>query len=164
MKPIVTSAMIALLNYRIQQEELSSRLYKAMAIYLNFNGFAGAAKLWEKYAAEETTHAQWTYDFLLDLDIQPTVPELSRPSDQFDGLIDICKKSYEHERQITEQCQALAKACLEQGDFLTFTLAEKLVKEQVEEISKTVYWLDRIEAFGTSKEALRLLDNEMGSI
>ena len=161
MKTIISDKIITLLNYRIEQEEQSSRLYKSMSNWLNYNGFTGAAKLWEKYSNEELTHAQWSYDYLLDLDIKPITPELPKPKQDFNGLIDIIQKSYDHELEITTQCQQLAKACVEENDFMTLVIAQKYLKEQTEEIAKTVYWLDRIEAFGDSKECLRLLDNEM---
>lgn len=160
----ITEPVIALMQYRIQQEELSSRLYKEMSVYLNFNGFSGAAALWDKYSKEEQVHAEVAYEYLLDLDILPVVPTLESPEKNFRGLVDIIKKSYQHELVITEQCNALAEGALEKADFMTLEKAQWYLKEQTEEIAKTKYWLDRLEAFGDSKEALRLLDNEMAEM
>lgn len=159
---VISTKIIGLMNLRIQQEELSSRLYKAMAIGLEYNGFSGAAKLWNTYSAEEYSHAQIAYNYLLELDIQPTVPSLPQPQFTFTSLQDVIKKSYEHELVITKQCNDLAIAAQQEGDFMTLQLAQTYLKEQVEELGKTTYWLDRLEAFGDSKESLRLLDNEMG--
>ena len=158
----LSDKILKLLDYRIEQEEFSSRLYKSMAIWLDFNGYSGASKLWAKYAGEEMSHAGWVYSYLSDLNIKACVPSLEKPDEDFAGLVDIINKSYEHEVAITNQCQELAKAAMEEGDFLTYGLAQRFVNEQVEEIRKTTYWQDRCEAFGDSKEALRLLDNEMG--
>ena len=152
---------VALLNERIKEEQFSSQLYKSMAVALNFYGFAGAAKLWEKYSQEELKHMEWAYEFLLDCDYLPEVPQLEKPKAFKGDLIQVINDSYLHEQKITASCKNLAHVAQEVGDCLTFTLALKYVAEQREELQKTKYWLDRIEAFGNSKEALRLLDNEM---
>lgn len=156
--------IIELLNNRIQQEELSARIYKAMSVWLNYNGFAGAAKLWQKYSDEEVKHSEIAYNYLLDLDIMPAVDSLQKPQTAFESLEQIIQLSYKHELEITAQCNRLAKNSYEVGDFQTLQLAQSYLKEQVEEQAKTKYWIDRLKAFGNSKEALRLLDNEMGEI
>lgn len=150
-----------LINFRIVEEEKSSRLYLAMSKWLHFNGYAGAGALWAKYASEEMDHAQKAYSYLEELDILPTVPALAEPKMEFESLEQICKLSYDHEILVTNQCNTLAKTALAENDFMTLALAQWYLTEQTEEIGRQTYWLDRIQAFGTSKEALRLLDNEM---
>ena len=150
-----------LINFRIVEEEKSSRLYLAMSQWLDYNGFSGAAKLWKKYSDEEHKHSEWAYEYLQDLDILPVVPALEKPKCTFSSLPEICKMSYEHEIKVTEQCNALAKAAQAEGDYMTVELAQRYLKEQVEEIGKTTYWLDRLEAFGDNPQLLRELDEEM---
>lgn len=152
-----------LINYRIAQEENSYRLYLAMSKWLGYNGYSGASKLWNKYAQEELAHAEWAYNYLEELDLLPTVPSLEAPEMEYKSLPEICKLSYEHELMITNECNDLAKAALTENDFMTLQLAQKYLTEQTEEIGRQTYWLDRLSAFGDSKEALRLLDNEMGA-
>jgi len=159
---IISDKVKELLNYRISQEEASSRLYKSMSIWLSYNGFSGAEKRWGIYSDEEQKHAEWAYGYLLDLDVKPEVPALEAPPCEFDGLVDIIQKSYDHEIKVTEQCKALASAAMKEGDFLLLELAQKYNGEQIEELAKTQYWLDRLEAFGDSEIALRHLDEEMG--
>lgn len=151
-----------LINFRIVEEEKSSRLYLAMSKWLTYNGYNGAAALWAKYAEEETVHVNWAYTYLEDLDILPKVPALEQPQAKFKGLVDICKLSYEHEILVTQQCNDLAKAAQAEGDYMTLQLAQKYLTEQTEEIARQTYWLDRIEAFGTEPDMLRELDEEMG--
>jgi len=159
---IISDNAIKLLNYRIEQEEYSSRLYQAMSVWLEFNGFAGAAKLWNKYSDEEAVHAQWSYKYLLDLNVQPKVQSIKQPENIFKSLPNVIALSYKHEVDITNQCQMLAKAMQNEGDYMTLEFAQRYLKEQVDELGKLNYWIDRLNAFGDSPEALRLLDNEMG--
>lgn len=158
---VIHDELITLLNYRIEQEELSSRIYLAMSIWADVNGYAGAAKVWKGYSQEELNHAQWAYSYLVDLDILPTVPPLKQPISEFKSLPDIIIASYKHELEITSQCQDFAQKALALGDHMTLELAQRYLKEQVEELAKTNYWVDRLKAFGTDKIALRLLDDEM---
>lgn len=160
-KQNISPRLIALMNYRIEQEEASSRLYKAMAVWLDYTGFSGAAKLWNRYSSEELVHAQWAYQYLLDLDVKPEVPPIAKPSTEFGGLVDIVYKSYEHEQEVTRQCQELAAGAFKDGDYATLHLAQKYLDEQVEEIAKTNYWINRLTAFGSDGILLRELDEEM---
>lgn len=153
---------LKLLNYRIEQEEASSRLYLAMSVWLDNNGYSGAASLWKKYSDEELTHANWSREYLLAMGVTPSVPMLSAPKSNFAGLPEIIKESYDHEIVVTKQCKQLAAACLKGGDYLLFQLAGKFLKEQIEEHEKMQNLMDKLAAFGTDKIALRLLDNELG--
>lgn len=160
--PFASSSVVNILNYRIEQEESSSRLYHAMSIWLNNNGFMGAAKAWQQDADDEMKHAQWAKEYLLDMGIQPTIPALVKPIQTFTGLCDIIKQSYKHEIMVTEQCNDLAKGAMKAGDHLLYQLANRFLQEQQEELGKVQTLLDKLEAFGEDKVALRLLDNELG--
>jgi len=154
-----------LINFRIVEEEKSSRIYLAMSEYLRFHGYEGAAALWKKYSDEEMVHARKAYDYLSELDLHPITPAIPQPQIEFKSLQEICRLSYEHEMDVTNQCNDLAKAALAEGDHMTTALAQWYVTEQVEEIGKTTFWLNRIEIYGgdnMSPVALAMLDEEMG--
>ena len=158
----ISQKLIELMNYRIAQEEASSRLYKAMAVWLDFKGYSGASKLFNKYSNEELVHANWAYQYLLDLDVMPNIPALEKPVVEFSGLVDIINKTYEHEQKVTAQCEALAAAAFKDGDYMTLHLAQHYLDEQIEELAKSNYWVNRIEAFGSDSKILFEIDEEMG--
>ena len=154
---------IEILNYRIWQEEESSRLYHAMSLWLNDHGYMGAAKQWEKDSQDEMKHAQFAKDFLLDMGIQPDLPQLELPKQKFTGLDQIIYESYDHELEVTRQCNELANYASTSGNHLLYQLALKYVQEQQEELGKLQTLIDNLEAFGSDKIALRLLDNELAA-
>jgi ferritin len=162
MEHVISDKLIELLQYRINQEEYSSRIYKAMSEWLGYNGYVGASKLWKTYSDEELKHADWAYSFLGDLDILPIVDKIEKPKCEYKGLVDIIQQSYKHEVEITAQCNELFQAAMKEGCGMVTQLALQYQKEQVEELGKTTYWLDRLEDFGEDIMALRFLDNEMG--
>lgn len=161
---VINNQIIDLLNNRIEQEEYSSRLYQSMSVWLKINGYEGAGKLWEKYSKEELIHANWAYNYLLSLDIKPNIPMLQAPPIEFKGLPQIVALSYKHELDITQQCQDLANLCMESNDFMTLALAQKYLTEQVDEINKLTNIATELDAFGTDKIALRLLDSKLGTL
>ena len=161
--PFASESVIKILNYRIEQEEASSRLYEAMSLWLNDNGFMGAAKKWKQDSLDELNHAQWAKDYLLDMGIQPTLPNLQKPEQSFTSFPEIIRKSYEHEIIVTNQCNDLAKEAMKNADHLLYQLAHKFLTEQQEEIGQLQTMLDKLKAFGEDKIALRLLDNELNS-
>lgn len=160
--PFASESVIKFLNYRIEMEEASSRLYEAMSLWLDNEGYLGAAKALKKDADDEMTHAQWAKQYLLDMGIQPTLPALPKPEQNFSGLEQIFQKSYDHEIMVTEQCNELATKAMKSGDHLLYQLASKYLAEQQEEIGKAITRLDRISIIGTEKTALLLLDQELG--
>lgn len=161
---VISKTIINLLNYRIQQEEQSSRIYKAMSVWLNLNGYTGASKLWGSYSKEELDHADWAYKYLLDLNLLPVTPSQEEPEIEFKGLPQIIALTMKHELDITNQCKDLSMQCLRENDIMTFGLAQKYVEEQINEIAKAQLWIDKLNAFGEDKIALRLLDEEMGKL
>jgi ferritin len=159
--PLITDKCIEYLNYRIQQEEYSVRVYLAMSMWLDDKGYVNAAKLWKKYSSEENTHADWAREYLISLGVQPETRELEKPNQDFSGLPQIIKDSYDHEVEITNQVKELAAHALEMGDHMLYQLGLQYVKEQVEELGKLQNFLDQLEAFGEDKIAMRLLDHEL---
>jgi ferritin len=160
--PLIDESCATYLNYRIQQEEYSARIYLSMSMWLNNMGYTGAAGLWRKYSDEEMKHADIARVYMLSFGIQPVTPRLDQPQQNFGGLPEIIKLSFEHEIEVSKQIKDMANHALADGDHMLYELCLAYLKEQVEEHDKTQTWVDKLEAFGTDKIALRLLDNEMG--
>lgn len=160
--PLLSGECIKVLQYRIQQEEQSSRIYQSMSLWLNNEGYTGASSLWKKYSEEELKHADWSREYLLAMGIMPDVPMLTAEPNTYQGLPQIIEKSYNHEIDVTKQCKELADKAFKTGDHMLYTLAAQYLKEQIEEHDKMQTWMDKLKTFGTDKIALRLLDEEMG--
>jgi ferritin len=141
---MLTSKIIEDLNYRIQQEEFSSRLYKQMSLWLNDEGFINLSKIYEKYSQEEMSHAGWAEDFLLSHGIKPSLKIIEAPNDVYEinSLKDILDLTLSHEKDITNQCNDLASLALKENSHTLYSLAAKYCHEQVEELEKAITFLD----------------------
>jgi ferritin len=160
--PFASDECIKMLNFRIEQEEQSSRIYEAMSLWLNDNGFKGAAKRWKQDSLDELKHAGWAKEFLLAMGCQPKLPALKEPVQEFEGLLDIVIQSYDHEIMVTEQCNDLAKYAIGYGNHLLYQLAIKYLTEQFEEIMVSQDRIDRLTMAGNDKIAILLIDQELG--
>jgi ferritin len=149
------------LNYRVQQEEYSGRIYLSMSLWLDNNGYVNGAKLWRKYSDEEMKHADIAREYLLAMGVQPATPELEQPEQNFTGFPQIIKESYQHEIDVTNQIKELSSHALSKGDHMLYQLGLGYLKEQVEEHAKMQNWMDQLVAFGEDKIAMRLLDHEI---
>jgi len=159
--PLIDESCITFLNYRVQQEDLSSRIYLAMSLWLDNAGYVNAAKLWKKYSDEERGHADIAREYLLNMGVQPATAALEQPAETFGGLPDIIRKSFDHEVEITKQCSDLATHALKDGSHMLYELALHYLREQNEEHGKMQNWVDQLNAFGEDKIAMRLLDHEI---
>ena len=129
--------------------------------WLENNGYVNAAKLWKKYSTEELAHSDWSREYLLSMGVQPSTPMLNAPTQNFSGLPEIIKLSFDHEITVTMQIKDLATDAQKKGDHMLYELALKFLKEQVEEHNKMQNWKDQLAAFGEDKIAMRLLDHEI---
>ena len=159
--PLIDEHCIKYLQFRTQQEELSSRVYLSMALWLNNEGYTGAGKLWRKYADEEMLHADWSREYLLAMGVTPEVQVLEAQPSRYTGLPEIIRLSYDHEILVTKQIKEMASESLKKGDHMLYELCLRYLKEQVEEHDKMQTWVDKLQAFGEDKVALRMLDDEM---
>ena len=158
---LLSDDCVEYLNFRVQQEEYSGRIYLAMSMWLDNNGYVNAAKLWRRYSNEEMAHSDIARTYLLSMGVQPTTPVLESPEQNFTGLPEIIEKSYDHEIVVTKQIKELATDAMSKGDHMLYEFALAYLKEQVEEHNKMQNWVDQLNSFGTDKIAMRLLDHEM---
>lgn len=158
---LLSDDCVEYLNYRVQQEEYSGRIYLAMSMWLDNNGYVNAAKLWRRYSSEEMSHSDIARTYLLSMGVQPDTPVLESPEQTFTGLPQIIEKSYDHEIVVTKQIKELADDAMKKMDHMLYEFALAYLKEQVEEHNKMQNWVDQLNAFGTDKIAMRLLDHEM---
>jgi ferritin len=134
--------VVETLNYRIQQEEDSSRLYEQASLWFDNYGYLNLSELYKKYACEEKAHADWSKSYLLDYGYTPELRQLKLQDTEFESCLQIFEITLEHELEITRQCEELASLALKEGNHVLYALASKYCKEQQEEIGKAVQLID----------------------
>jgi len=157
----ISKEIESILNTQIANEMNSSKLYRAMANCLEFDGWVGASKLWKKYAREENDHAEKIMEFMQDRDCLPQIPATAQQPKEFEGIKGVINKSNEHEMSISANWKKIAGMAMKESDLMTFDLAQNFIREQIEEEAKTIYWVDRLSMYELTKKPLGDLDEEM---
>ena len=161
-KELIPQEIVDLLNYRVNQEEHSSRIYYAMNEWLDAKGYFGASSMLREWSAEEMEHSRWAREFLEAYDFLPEVKAIGSVPTEFVSLTDVMQKSYKHEVDITLQCNDLTTAVAKANCWCAMPLAMKFMKEQTDEIGKASRWLDRLSLVGDDPRELMMIDREMG--
>ena len=167
-KKRLPQAVIKLINRQIMREIESSHIYWAMTIWLNYNGYKNSHPVFAKYALEEREHADKFINYLLDKDIKPIFPAINTVECEFDDLVHILKKAYEHECFVTDSINEISTQAHEEDDYTTVTFLNWFISEQIEEEAKFKNLLDSWEVFMSSNEnkglALMQLDEMVGEL
>ena len=147
-RKLLPQECIDIMNYRIQQEEFSSRLYEQMKLWFDNKGYTNLAKLYDSYVLDEMQHAGWAKSYLLDYGVTPELKPLASPYVDYKDCKEILNETLKHEQIITSQVSELASKSFKMNNFVLHSLALKYCAEQQEEIGKIVNLLDISELTG----------------
>jgi ferritin len=131
---LISQKTIDILNLRIQQEQMASKLYEQIYLWLENKSLINSAEFMKKNYLSELEHAGWAKEYLLSFDIMPELATIEEPVNNFASLQDIFNKVYEQEVLTTKQCLELAKHAMDQPDYNLLTLAQKFNAEQIHEM------------------------------
>ena len=157
----MNSSIEAAMNNQIKKEEFSSRLYLAMAIWCETNGYPGAASFLYMHAEEERMHQMKMIHYLNDRGGLAVLSNLEQPKSSFDSLQEVFREVLDHEKYITESINELYGLTIEQKDYTTGNFLQWFITEQVEEESLMSTILDKINLVGHDKAGMFHIDKEL---
>jgi len=128
----INEEAIALLNYRIQQEQYTSKVYEQMSLFLQNESYLQSAKAWKKFSEEELEHANLAKEYLMSFNVMPELMTIEEPMNDFKDLVDIIQKTYDLEVKTTEQVKDLSDKAFELKDWSLFSLSQKYTEIQIE--------------------------------
>jgi ferritin len=156
-KPKVQSAI----NEQIKKEEYSSRLYLAMAVWCDVNGYPGAAKFLYEHADEERMHMLKLVHYINERNGKALLMDIEKPTEEFESLQDIFEKVMEHEVYITDAINSLYEVAANEKDYTTMNFLQWYITEQLEEESLFNTILDKIKLVGNDKAGMFHIDKEL---
>ena len=156
----ISDKLEAMINLQIGREEDSSRLYRAMSLFLDDMGWKYGAQLWMKYSEEEMTHAKRFWNYLLDRDALPQVVQLSAQKPTLTCVTDVIAQTYPHEIQVSKWINEIALAALAEKDLTTYQMLQWFINEQIEEEAHSKYWVDRLAIIQKTNSPLIMLEHD----
>lgn len=149
---------------QIENEEMASRFYMAMASWCEVNGYQGAAQFLYKHSDEERMHMIKLIRYLNDKGGHGTLRKLEMPDASYDSLLTIFEKIFKHEQAVTRSINKLFETAFNDKDYTTSQFLHWYIEEQIEEERMFKGILDKFRLAGDQAGGLFLLDKELQSM
>ncbi len=125
-----------LLQEQVGNEFTASQQYIAVAVWFDNEDLPRLAAHFYRQALEERNHAMMIVQYLMDNDVQVTVPGIEPVRNEFTETRELVALALEQEREVTTEITNLARAAREEGDYIGEQFMQWFLKEQVEEVSQ----------------------------
>jgi ferritin len=158
----ISDSINEILNEQINKEFFSGYLYLSMSAHLKELGLNGFASWTRIQAREEVEHGLKIFDYLINSNSFVTLKQIRTPEFEFNGILSIFNRIYEHEQCITNAVMTIAQKAEEENDRTTLNFMDWFIAEQNEEEENVKNIIKRLELFGDDKVALYLMDKELG--
>jgi bacterioferritin B len=123
------------LNEQISNEFGAAMQYIGAAVYYDAETLPRLAAFFYRQAAEERTHAMMMAQYLLDVDEEVRIPDISSKETRFDDGIAPVRMALEQEERVGEEIYKLFELARETQDYRAEQFMQWFVKEQVEEVA-----------------------------
>jgi ferritin len=161
---MIKKTVEAAINEQIKREEHSSRIYLAMAIWCESNGFPGAAAFLYRQSDEERMHQLKLVHYVNDRGGVASLMSLDTPVSKYYSLQQVFEKVMEHERYITASINDVYEVTLNEKDYTTGNFLQWYINEQIEEESTMQTILDKISLVGHEKGGMFHIDKELSAM
>ncbi|MDU5109881.1 MAG: ferritin [Clostridium sp.] len=151
------------LNNQINFEFYSSYTYLAMAGYCESIDLSGFANFFRVQAKEELDHAMKLYDYVYQKNGSVVLEQVNKPQGDYDGIIDVFEKGYEHEQLVTRKIYELTDIAYEEREHSTISLLKWFIDEQVEEENNFNSLVKRVRRIEDNPAGLYLMDDELAT-
>jgi ferritin len=129
------SRYVDLLRKQVRNEFNASQQYIAIAVWYDSHDLPQLAAHFYRQAAEERHHALMIVQWMLDRDLQITIPGVDEVRGDFETIAEPIALALEQERTVTEQIKALFATARAEEDYLGEQFMLWFLKEQVEEVA-----------------------------
>lgn len=129
------STFYDLMTKQIANEFTASQQYLAMAVYADGHDLPQLAARFYAQAVEERNHSLMFVQYMLDRDIDVSIPGVAPVSNTFDNATDAIAQALANEKQVTSDIEQLFAAARAENDALGEQFMLWFLKEQVEEVA-----------------------------
>jgi ferritin len=120
-----------------------------MSSWCSSKGYDGAAAFLHKHSEEEMEHMKKLFQYVSETGGSAEVGEIKAPPKEYESLVDVFKKTFDHEKLVTKAINDLTHGAISEQDYSTFNFLQWYVAEQHEEEWLFQSILNKIEVIGT---------------
>lgn len=148
MTTIESTTYADLLRAQIRNEFNASQQYVAMAVWFDARDLPQLAAHFYRQAVEERNHAMMMVQWMLDRDLQVSIPGIDEVRSEFADICDAVRVALAQEKSVTENIKALFAKARSENDFLGEQFMLWFLSEQVEEVASMTTLLTIAERAG----------------
>lgn len=126
----------SLLQEQIRHEFTASQQYVALAVWFDGQDLPQLARHFYRQSIEERNHAMMMVRYLMDNDIQPSVPGVDDVRNEFSDVAELVELALKQEKGVTDEIIKLAKVARDEDDYRGEQFMQWFLKEQVEEVAQ----------------------------
>jgi bacterioferritin B len=138
----MASKFLQALQDQVRNEFTAAQQYVALAVWFDGQDLPQLAKRFYRQALEERNHAMMIVQYLLDNDIQPTIPGVGEVRNDFKDAAELVELALNQERAVTDEVIGLAKTARDEDDYKGEQFMQWFLKEQVEEVAQMTTMLN----------------------
>ena len=151
------------MNDQIKNELESYYIYLSMAAYFHSASLDGMAHWMRCQAHEEMIHAMKLYDHIIDRGGRVELQNLAQLKTKWSSPGEAFQDAYKHEQFITGKINDLTTIARDEKDYSAEPILAWFSSEQVEEEATSGKIADKLEMVGDAKQAILMLDQELGA-
>jgi ferritin len=129
------SRYVGLLREQVRHEFNASQQYVAIAVWYDAHDLPQLAAHFYRQAVEERNHAMMIVQWMLDRDLQISIPGVDEVKGDFASIVEPLALALAQEQKVTDQIKALFATARDENDFLGEQFMLWFLKEQVEEVA-----------------------------
>ncbi|RQP13291.1 MAG: ferritin [Chryseobacterium sp.] len=163
----LSEKMEAALSEQMNNEMFNSQIYLSYGIWADDQGYSGVANLLWRHSQEERDHMIKFMNYTLNRGGKPQVSAIRQPGEEPKSLKDCFEKIFKYEVQNTENIYKIVDLAFEEKDWASWNFLQWFVKEQIEEETLAMDFLDKLEIAGGDRakdESLLELDKMFGQM
>ncbi|MCK5706422.1 MAG: ferritin [Candidatus Aureabacteria bacterium] len=155
--------LVKAINEQITKEMYSSYLYLSMAAYFESIGLEGFSYWMKLQAQEEIIHGMKFFDYLNERGEKVILGAIDKPPVNFKSVVDVFKKTLEHEQLVTASINNLYSIANKVNDNASTIFLQWFINEQVEEEKNAMDILGKLKYVKAETAGMLMLDKELAA-
>lgn len=151
------------INAQVNAELWSAYLYLAMSLDAEAKGYKGVANWFYIQFQEEQAHARIFMNYMNSRDAKVELLPVEAVPSTWDSVLDMFKKTLEHEKKVTALINELAVIANQDRDYASINRLNWFIDEQVEEEESARGMVATVEAVEGNKYGMYMLDKELAA-
>jgi ferritin len=147
----LSQEVVNLLLPRLQDEFNAFYFYRSATNWCQNKGFFKAAAFFKAESDDELLHAKNIEDYIVDWNMTPSLPNITKPVLEFKDLVEVIEKAYDMEFALYEGYEDTSMKIFKTGDLCVFDFLQAYRVGQKEAVAEYSDKLNVVE--GTNRDS-----------